>query len=123
MRKIVVPTLAFLILAVWVQAQSASQSPVNGQAPANVPDGTTLTGCLQTSTGHYTLTEEDGTTHELSGGAKQLRHHVGHEVEITGKPGTRTVDVTQAGAASSVVEKPVFEVKSVKHIADKCTSR
>jgi hypothetical protein len=79
-----------------------------------------ITGCLQSATGHYTLTDDEGTVHELSGGAGKLKHQVGHQVEVIGKKGTRSVDRTLAGGASSVVELPVFEVKSVKQVADKC---
>ena len=124
MRKTVLLALMFLVPALWAQAQSAKPSPDAGQASGKASDKAsdlpTLTGCLQTSMGTYQLVEEDGTSNELSGGAKLLKHHVGHEIEVSGKPGTRTTSTTQAGGASTVVVHATFEVKSVKHVADKC---
>ena len=112
----------FVILAAGVLAvgQSAGSSPPATE-PADLPwNMSAVTGCLQSSAGHYMLTDDEGTVHELSGGAGKLKHQVGHQVEVIGKKGTRSVDRTLAGGASSVVELPVFEVKSVKQIADKC---
>jgi len=103
-------------------AQSANPSPDSSPSASLPWDMSAITGCLQTSMGYYTLTEDDGTIHELSGGAGKLRHQVGHEIEVIGKPGTRAVDRTSAGGASTVAEQPVFQVKSVKQIADKCKS-
>jgi hypothetical protein len=54
--------------------------------------------------------------------ANKLTKHVGQQVEITGTPGLRTVGTTIQGGASSTKEQQVFKVKSVKHIADTCTS-
>jgi hypothetical protein len=69
------------------------------------------------------LIEEDGTLHELAGGSRKLRNEVGHQVELTGRPGIRTSDTTLAGGASGAVEHPIFEVKSVKELAAKCKDR
>lgn len=114
--------LVFLLLTAGVFAlgQSASSNSDAGQ-PASLPwDMSAISGCLQSSMGHYTLTDNEGTVHELSGGAGKLKHQVGHQVEVIGKKGTRSVDRTLAGGASTVAEIAVFEVKSVKQVADKC---
>ena len=120
MRKTVLLVLMFVVPVLCSQAQSDKPSPDAAQASGKASELPTLTGCLQSSMGTYQLVEEDGTSHELSGGARLLKHHVGHEIEVSGKPGTRTSNSTQAGGASSVVVHAVFEVKSVKHLADKC---
>ncbi len=80
----------------------------------------TIAGCLQSSEGQYSLIDDTDTIHHLVGGASKLKPHVGHEVEVTGKPGVRTLDTTPPGGASAAVTQAVFEVKSVKHIADTC---
>jgi len=104
--------LVLLVSALWLQAQDAGQST----------GLTTIQGCLQYTNGHYRLTEDNGTTHQLQSEANKLTHHVGHEVAITGKPAVRSVDTTVQGSESTVKEEPVFKVTSVKHVADTCTS-
>ena len=114
MRKTLVLTLVLLVSAVWLPAQDA------GKTSGKTSDLDTIEGCLQRSEGQYSLTDNTGTIHHLTGGASKLSHHVGHEVEITGKPGVRTLDTTAQGTASTAVVQPVIEVKSVKHVADTC---
>jgi hypothetical protein len=112
--RIATLALVLLISSVWLPAQDSAQTTGKNS------ELTTIQGCLQLSMGRYTLTEEDGTTHELSGATGKLKHEVNREIEITGKPGIKTVDSTLVGGASSAVEKPVFEVKTVKRLADTC---
>jgi hypothetical protein len=117
MRTTLTLTLLLGISAVGLQAGTANPSPEKNQKASEL---TTLQGCVKIARGQYELIESDGTLHLLSGGARKLGPQVGHEVEIAGKPGTRTEDTTSAGTASSALEYPVFEVKSVKLIADTC---
>lgn len=120
MRNGILFGLLFLFTTGLLMAQSATPAP-DGKPAANLPwDQTSYTGCLQSSMGHYTLIEDDGTSRELVGAAGKLKHQIGHQIEVIGKEGVRTVDRTQAGGASSVVELKVFEVKSVKQVAAKC---
>ena len=114
MRKTVMLTLVLIVSAVCLPAQDAAKT--SGKAS----DLETIEGCLRRSAGQYTLIDDTNTIHHLVGGAKLLTHHIGHEVAITGKPGTRTLDTTPAGAASGAVVQATIEVKSVKHIADTC---
>ena len=116
MHKTLMLTLVLLISAIWLQAQNAAQTT------GNTSGLTTIQGCLQYTNGHYRLTEDNGTIHQLQSQANKLTKHVGHEVAITGKPAVRTVGTTIQGAASSVKEQPVFKVTSVQHVADTCTS-
>jgi hypothetical protein len=82
----------------------------------------TISGCLQSSEGQYSLIDDSQTIHHLVGGAAKLKSYVGRQVEITGKPGVRTSDATPPGGASAAVTQPIFEVKSVKDIAATCKS-
>jgi hypothetical protein len=82
---------------------------------------TTIQGCLSKD-GYYFLTDSSGKKYHLVGyNGKEINHHVGHTVEITGMPTIKTTDTTVQGAESTAKETPVFKVKSVKHISDTCT--
>ena len=116
MRNSLMLALVLLVSAVWLPAQDASKSSGTGS------DLETIEGCLQRSAGQYTLIDDTNTIHHLVGGAKLLARHIGHQVEITGKPGVRTLDATPQGGASGAVVQATIEVKGVKHIADTCKS-
>ena len=112
-RKTVMLTLVLLVSAVWLPAQDAGKGKTS--------DLETIEGCLRHSAGQYTLIDDTNTIHHLVGGAKLLTHHVGHEVEITGKPGcAHSGRHSSWAAASGAVVQATIEVKSVKHIADTC---
>jgi hypothetical protein len=103
-------TLLLLISVASLQAQDAGKT----SSP------TTIQGCLQYSKSHYRLTDSAGKSYQLSSQANKLTHHVGQQVEITGKPGVRTLSTTETGTASSTKEESVFFVKTVKQLADTC---
>ena len=84
---------------------------------------TTITGCLSNHNGQYWLTDSTGKVYQLSSNAQKLKDHIGHQVEITGMPGIKTVDTTVQGSESTAKEIPVFKVKSVSHVADACTTK
>jgi hypothetical protein len=111
--------LALLIFATCLQPQAATASE-KSQNSGKDAGLTTIEGCLQSSNGQYLLTDSTGTVHLLSGAANKLGHQVGRQVGLTGKPGIGAVDTTSAGMASSAAEQTVFEVKTVKRIADVC---
>jgi len=121
MRKTtMILTFVVPILAICLQAQSADQSS-DAKQTGKESDLTTLTGCLRVENNHYLLTEKsNGSTSQLSGAANKLGHQVGREIEVSGKPGIKTMDSTLAGAGSSALEQQVFEVKTVKRVADAC---
>ena len=120
MRKAMILTFVLPILTICLQGQSAGPSSGAEPPSGKAADLTTLAGCLRIDSNHYLLTETNGPTHQLSGAANKLGHQVGRQIEVTGKPGIKTVDSTLAGAGSSAVEQPVFEVRTVKRIADAC---
>jgi hypothetical protein len=120
MYKTLVLALLLLISAAWSQGQQGNPSPEENKAPSTPPGLTSIQGCLQYDNGQFSLLDFNGTMHRLAGSGKQLKGHVGHEVELTGKGSSRTIDNTPAGGASSVIQQYVFEVKSVKHLALTC---
>jgi hypothetical protein len=119
MLKILTLAAALLISAAGLQAQQGE----TGQSARKSANLTTIEGCLSNSSGQYFVTDGSGTKHELSGYSNKLKAHVGHEVQITGKPSIRTEADTSYGAASSAEEIPVFEVKTVRQVADACKSK
>ena len=119
MPKTFTTILLLFIFAYGMQAEPASPaSDKDHQSETR----TTLQGCLHIDSSQYILTEPNGTSHLLSGAAKQLGRVVRHEVELEGKPGVRTSDATSVGGASSVTQYVVFEVKTVKDLAAECKS-
>jgi len=115
MYKKIVVALVLLFSAVWLQAQASDQA-------GSSSNSTTVQGCLRNQAGRYSLKASDGMVYKLTGEANKLKDHVGHEVEITGKPTVRTYSTTEQGAASSTREQHVIRVESIKHIADTCTA-
>ncbi len=116
MRKTLMLILVLLASALWMQAQDAAQ------APSTASGLSTIQGCLSYTKGHYRLTEDNGTVHQLQSQANKLTKHVGHEVTITGKPAIRSVGTTVQGQGSTTKEEQVFKVSDVQHVADACTS-
>jgi hypothetical protein len=112
MHKTLMLALVLLFSSAWLQAQEGSSSGTSGL--------TTVLGCLHVSGGRYSVTDSNGTTHQLTGYANKLKNHVGHEVEITGTPSTRTASTTAQGAASTATQQQVLRVKSIKHVGDVC---
>ena len=115
MRKRLMLTLVLLTSAVWLQAQDT------GQTMGKTPEMITVQGCLQVANGRYSITDSNGDVHQLTGAATKLSSHVGHEIEVTGTPRTRTASTTVQGAASTAHVVPAIGVKTIKHIADTCT--
>ena len=110
------PRLVLLLLStasLLAQERSSSQSK---------PGTSAMEGCISYASGQYFVIDSSGTKHELFGSTNKLKEQIGHKVQITGKPSTKTVESTTYGAASSADVVPVFEVKSVKRIADTCES-
>ncbi len=116
MPKTLMLIRVLLVSALWMQAQNAAQTPSTASGLS------TIQGCLTYTNGHYRLTEDNGTVHQLQSQANKLTKHVGHEVTITGKPAIRTVDTTIQGQGSTTKEQQVFKVSDVQHVADTCTS-
>ena len=116
MRKTLV-VLVLLLCAVCLLAQeNMGQSSGAGTS--------TIQGCLSKNGSYFYLTDSSGKKYHLVGyKGSELIKHVGHTVEITGTPTTKTYGTTQPGNASTAKQSPVFKVQSLKHIADTCTAK
>jgi hypothetical protein len=94
--------IKLLILLVGLSMASS------GQQSGGVP--TTLTGCLISLNGSFTLQTSDGIRYVLKGDQNKLLSHNGQLVEITGTPLT----------SKRAVARREFQVSSVKKLADVC---
>jgi hypothetical protein len=114
--------LSLLMCAAWLPGQPAYQGSNASKTANDTPGPAILEGCLQKSEGEYTVVDKNGILHHLTDTGK-LKSYIGHEVELTGTPSTRTIDTTMAGGASSAIEKPIFRVKAMKDLAATCQTR
>ena len=124
MRKPLLLSVLLLACCAWVQAQAYPQSSAT-QATGGTSGSTTVQGCLSGSAGNYTLTADNGTTYTLTGNTTELKDHVGHEVQITGK--TAASSASSSSSASSTSEATAeagqtLVVTSMKHLSKSCKS-
>lgn len=119
MYKTLMILLVLLVSAAWVQAQAYPQAEPT-QSTAGAAGHMTVQGCLSGSEGNYTLTADNGTTYQLTGNTAELKDHVGHEVQITGK--TASSSSSAASSSTGGAQQASLEVKSMKHIAKTCKS-
>jgi len=110
---------------------SSSQSGTSSEANAN-----TIQGCLNGSSGNFTLTDKSGTTYQLAGKTSDLSKHVGEEVSIHGSQSSSASGSASANAgsasgsastspsagASSSANQPTFNVTDVTKISSTCSS-
>jgi hypothetical protein len=133
MRQVWLLLSVLLLAACWALAQDASNqtnsnssatSASSGQTASPTANGaTTVEGCLNGSSGNYTIHDKNGNTYQLTGDTAKLSEHVGHEVKVTGTSssasasggGTSAGTTGQAGGNSQTLE-----VSSVKHISKTC---
>lgn len=107
------------------QSGQSSNGQTEGQAQTHNHKGRTSTGaakkvegCLQSSNGSYTLTDNAGATYMLQGDNSMLAEHVGHEVQITGTPEGSSAESTGTIGGG----EQTLQVKNVKHMAKTCKS-
>lgn len=136
--------LTLLFATTWLLAQdpssqtspstsspSSSSSSQTGMSGSSGSSGqTSVEGCLQGSSGSYTLTDKSGTTYQLSGDTSKLAEHVGHEVQITGTTSagaggaagssTGSSASSSSGAAGSSAGGQMLTVEKVKHMSKTC---
>jgi hypothetical protein len=122
MRTICRLALTLLLSVAWAQAQTESnQSSRTKSEPA-----ATVQGCLQSSNGTYTLTDDSGKMYTLQGDTSKLAEHVGHEIQVTGAASTASSESSakspQDGTTSTNAEQHAIQVQDVKHIAPSCQS-
>lgn len=125
--------LTLLFATTWLLAQNAtpssspasSSSSQSGMSSSSGSSGqTSVEGCLQGSSGSYTLTDKAGTTYQLSGDTSKLAEHVGHEVQITGTTSgagsSAGSSASSAGSAGSSSGNQMLTVEKVKHVSKTC---
>jgi len=112
MRKLL--ALCVLLLGVsWATAQNSTP-----KSSTSAGGGTkTVEGCLSSTGGQYTLTDQQGKTFQLSGDTSKLAEHVGHEVKITGTESSGSASSTATGAGETGM---MLEVSSIKHVSKTC---
>jgi len=114
MKKAVLLLSSLLLAATMATAQAAphsnfaaapgSQSSAMAGRAAS-PLGDSLRGCLSGSKGNYTLTDHQGKQHGVVGDNHALWDETGHEVYLTGKPGS-------ANAANTFQESGITDIAS-----------
>ena len=124
MTKTLMLAMALLMSAAWLTAQESSQTG-SAQTGGAGTGQTTVQGCLQGSSGSYTLTSDSGTAYQLQGDSAKLSKHVGHEVQITGSTygtGSSSCAMSANAGASTGGSQQTLTVSDVKHISKTCSS-
>ena len=143
MAKVWMLAVILVCSAAWLVAQdqsspssssptsssSGAQSTSSGQGSPSTSSGeTSVEGCLQGSSGSYTLTDNSGMTYQLGGDTSKLAEHVGHEVKITGTMSSASSgagsspSTSAAGSSSSSAGGQTLSVDKVEHKAKTCKS-
>ncbi len=100
------------------QTEGQAQNPHSRSGRASTGATKKVEGCLQSSNGSYTLTDNADATYMLQGDTSTLAEHVGHEVQITGTPEGSSAESTGTIGGG----QQTLQVKNVKHIAKTCKS-
>jgi hypothetical protein len=95
-------TITLLILVAGLSAATFGQQSPSGP--------TTLTGCLISVNGQFTLQTSNGDRYILKGEHDTLLSYNGKQIQVTGKPAT----------SKKAAAQHEFHVSSVKKIADFC---
>jgi hypothetical protein len=136
MQKVLTLTATLLLAATLGFAQDTTQNPSTSSPqqnpqqsmPAATPSDQTqnmsITGCLNGSEGNYTLTDQTGTTYQLTGATSDLKQHVGHKVQLMGSVASSNTSASTPPSAGQTQSPSssgkTFNVASVKHMADTC---
>src|SRR5580692_2298667 len=119
----------FLLLSVLVLGLSwaVAQDSTSGQTSRTGAGGQmTVEGCLSGSNGNFTLTDKNGMSFKLTAATAKLTEHVGHEVKVTGTPGSAETGAAgstePSGAAGGAGAGQTLQVTSVKHVSKSCKS-
>ncbi|MCU1304789.1 MAG: proteophosphoglycan 5 [Candidatus Sulfotelmatobacter sp.] len=102
----------------WAAAQSYPKQETAGNNDAQK----TVTGCLSSSAGTYTLTDKSGKTYQLAGDTAKLSEHVGHQIKVTGTMSSATASSSDATTGQTGAG-PTLEINSVKHVSKSCEGK
>src|SRR6516225_10468681 len=124
MRKLFLMISVLLLGLSWAVAQdsSAGSQGSNGSARTGAGGQMTVEGCLNGSSGNFTLTDKNGTSYQLTGDTSSLTEHVGHEVKITGTSGSASSGASSSSAGASGSSGQSLQVSSVKMVSKTCKS-
>lgn len=123
MQRLLLLGSLLLLGASWAVAQDSTPAGQNDstqstptQSNSSAMAGSqTVEGCLSGTNGKYTLTDDQGTSYDLTGDTSKLANHVGHEVKITG-----TTSGADSTATSSGSSGHSLQVSSFKHVSKTC---
>ncbi|PYX31356.1 MAG: hypothetical protein DMG80_10415 [Acidobacteria bacterium] len=122
MTRVLMFGTILLLSVTWLAAQQDQANP----SKAGSGSETTVQGCLQGSSGNFTLTDKAGTAYQLSGDTSKLTEHVGHEVQIKGTTSASSTPADSSSSNPSGVSaggsQTSLTVKDVKHISKTCSS-
>lgn len=110
-------SVAVLILFAFAPGSPAQQAPGTMSPPIQI----LLTGCLRRSnSGGYRLTDQNGTTWELTSHNVNLAEHVFHAVSVTGKPTTPATPQNDKSESNSSPSRSL-QVLTLKVLSPSCT--
>lgn len=119
--------LAILGLGLALRAPSGAtqsgQSDTNPPRTVSPPIQLVVTGCLKRSNeGGYRLSDQNGTTWQLTSKDVNLAEHLNHVVTVTGKPAT-TPKQQEANSQPSEAGNPSpgLRVVTLKMLSNSCT--
>jgi hypothetical protein len=107
------------------ETSSGEASQQGSKSSSMAPQGSTISdkiqGCLSESNGKFTLTDNSGTAYQLTGKTANLKAHVGHTIEVTGKTSGANAPGSMSGEQSSMEQ--TLQVTSFKHVSSNCKSQ
>lgn len=150
MAKVWMLAMVLICSAAWLVAQDQSSQSGSSQSgssstgsqtsgsqgsmgsSSSASGETSVEGCLQGTSGSYTLTDNSGMTYQLSGDTSKLADHVGHEVKITGTVSSGSSASGSSASSSSSSSAPssgagassgqTLTVDKVQHKSKTCKS-
>jgi hypothetical protein len=101
------------------QGSYGSSSSDQGTQTSNTSGQTTVRGCLNGSTGNYTLTDQNGKTYTVQGDDALLSKHVGHTIAATGTVTDNSQSTGNVSSGNS--NSSTLQLTKLKHISGSCT--
>ena len=99
--------------------KSSSMAPQSGTVSTSKM---TFEGCLSESNGKFTLTDSSGTAYELTGKTANLKAHVGHTIEVTGRATGSGENAPGSMSGEQSNMEQTLDVSSFRHVSSKCKS-
>jgi hypothetical protein len=113
MKRNILLTSIVLLCSIWAVAQYDNDHHDRDRDRSKV----TVEGCLSGADGNFTLTNQSGTSYQLTGDTARLSGHVGHTIRVTGFSNMGGEPGSMSGEAES---QGTLSVLSFKHISARC---